>query len=320
MSARSVDVVVVTANTRDLVCECLTQLVDAEIDRVVVVDNASSDGTAQAVAERFAHVDVLALAQPAGFAAANNAGAARGHADYVLFLNSDALADRGAIALLARALRERPQAVAAGGRLMEPDGVTTQHRYGPRRFMTFGWFAADVTGLARVWPANPVTRRFVEPVDDSAQRSVQHVAGACMLVRRSAFEAVGGFDERYWFWYEDVDLGIRLAPLGQTVWVPGATFRHLGAASFRLWPRPLTVRSRYHGTLRYSATHLSRPGQVGVALFVVAISLPRIVAFHRSRPAEARAYRAVVAAALALLRGAPVPALAPGGPGERASG
>src|SRR5207253_2813038 len=91
-----------------------------------VVDNASADGTAAAIAERFAAVQVVALEHPAGFAFACNRGAERGTAAHVLFLNSDTLASREPVSVLADALARDPAAVAAGGRLVDPETLETQ--------------------------------------------------------------------------------------------------------------------------------------------------------------------------------------------------
>ena len=312
MDHAPIDVVIVTRDTRQLVLECLDHLGTDGIAHAVVVDNGSGDGTAGAVRTAHPTVEVVELDRPTGFAAANNIGWRRGSAPLVLFLNSDVFAVEGSISLLAEALRSRPQANTAAGRLVDMDGISTQRRYGPRRFMALDWFVADLTGLNRAWPGNPVNRRYVEPVDGAHVREVGHVAGACMLVRREALEGVGGFDEQFWFWYEDVDLGRRLSRLGSALYVPRATFRHVGGASFGRWPRPATIRSRFHGILRYGNAHLSRRERVGLALTVIAVATPRMIVYSAIRPAEARAYRDVIGAAMRLLRDRPLPWLAPG--------
>ena len=305
-----VDVVIVTADTRDMVLASVEHLTDATIDRIVVVDNGSSDGTAEAIGDRFPEVTLVRLDEPAGFAAACNRGAERGTAEDILFLNSDVFATPDAVDTLARELAARPDCVAAGGRLVEPDDHSTQRRYAPRRFPTLATFTVQLTGVERLWPGNPITRRDQAELDDTTIVAVDQPAAACLLVRRPTFEAVGGFDERYWFWYEDVDLLRRLADEGTILYVPMAAFVHVGGGTFRRWSRPEIVRSRYDGLLRYVESHFSRSAQIGVALVVIATSLPRVVVYGATRSELGRAYRAVVGAAASLLGGRAVPALA----------
>ena len=102
---------------------------------------------------------------------------------------------------------------------------------------------------------------------------------------------------------EDVDLLRRLAARGTVLYVPTAAFVHVGGGTFRRWDRSEVVRSRYDGLLRYGRSHLSRAGQVGLAVLVVATSLPRVLAFGATRPELARSYRDVIRAAASLLRG-----------------
>jgi hypothetical protein len=131
------------------------------------------------------------------------------------------------------------------------------------------------------------------------------------MVRRAALEALGGFDERFWFWFEDSDLLLRLSRHGRILYVPEAAFPHLGGGSFRRWSKTENIRSVHHGILHYADAHLPRTKRAVLGLATLAVSLPRIVLFRRSRPEEAAAWRAVAAGAIALVRGRRVPAIAP---------
>lgn len=129
-----VDVVIVSADMADMTLDCVTELEGPAVARTVVVDNAFDPRAGGAREQLAARATVVPLDSPHGFAAANNRGVALGSAPYVLLLNSDILVRNGAIELLVQALRSRPEAVAAGGRLVDPDTLATQSGYRPRPF------------------------------------------------------------------------------------------------------------------------------------------------------------------------------------------
>ena len=291
-----IDAVIVTANSRDMVRRCVAAL-PGDV-RAIVVDNGSADDTAAAC--KAAGATVVRLDAPTGLAHAFNRGSAAGDAEQVLFLNDDVLATDGAVALLAEALAARPDAVAAGGRLVEPDTLETQVRYLPARFPSATGLALTATGL----------RRPPEPVEPSTTTEVDQPAGACLLVRRAVLERIGGWDERFFFWYEDVDVCRRLAAHGPILFVPAAAFRHEGGASFARWDRERSLRSMLHGTLQYAGAHFSGARRAGIGALVAALAVPRVAVFAAvRRPAFARLYRDVARAAWALARGRPVPPL-----------
>jgi len=261
-----IDAVFLTSNSREQALECIEHLGEPEIASIVVVDNASTDGTADAI--RAAHQDVtlIALDAPVGLAAALNRGAKLGTAPYVLYLNDDAFAEPGAIRLLLDTLRSCDDAVAAGGRLVDPD-LSTQDRYRPRAFPSPATVVARLLGLETWWPRNPWTGGHLRTMlDDHTTVEVDQPAGACMLVRRPVTEAIGGWDERYWFWYEDVDFSRRLAAHGTQLYVPAAPFRHVGGATARRLRRADGHRRTFHGVLVYAGTHFSAPGRALVGL------------------------------------------------------
>jgi N-acetylglucosaminyl-diphospho-decaprenol L-rhamnosyltransferase len=307
-----IDVVVVTADTREMTSECVASLEhERDLERVIVVDNASSDGTQDALRERFPAVAVARLDEGVGFARACNLGAAHGTAELVLFLNSDILTTPGAVAGLVEALADRPRAVLAGGRLVDPDTLRTQDAYRPRTFPSVATLATQLLGIEQAWPRNPIARRHVgSRLDDATTVAVQQPAAAAILVRRDAFERVGGFDERFWFWFEDSDLLARLHREGEILYVPSAAFRHLGGGTFRRWSKVERIRSLHHGMLHYADARLPRAQRAVVGAITVAVSVPRVVLFRRSRPDEARAWRDVLRAGGALIGGRRVPPLA----------
>jgi len=313
----SVDVVIVSADMSAMTLECVAELDDPVVASVVVVDNAFGGalGVGDAREEIAACATVVALDAPHGFAAANNRGLRHGGAPYALLLNSDVLVVPGAIELLLRAFAQDAHAVAAGGRLVDPQTLATQPQYRPRPFPTLANFLVIVLGVEELWPGNPVTRRYhgaAEGDDVSTRTVLAQPAAAALLARRDTMDAVGGFDERFWFWFEDSDLLLRLAARGSILYVPGAVFRHLGGGSFSRWDKVAHIRSIHHGIVHYADAHFSRLQRAALGLAELAVSLPRLALFARSRPDEAAAWRAVARAGVALLRGRRPGPIAPG--------
>ncbi len=303
------DAVIVTANSRDMVLRCLEHLPPGEDVRPVVVDNGSRDDTSAAVAAARPDAIVVRLDEPAGLAHAFNRGAAAADGEAILFLNDDILATAGAVARLRRTLADRPGTAAVAGRLVEPDTLQTQARYLPAPFPSAAALLGHATGLAALRRAPGPDSVLLANTTETV--AVDQPAGACLLVPRSLHERLGGWDERFFFWYEDVDVCRRLSREGTLWWVPSAAFRHEGGASFAKRERVWNLRTMLHGVLTYAGIHLT-PAQrrsLGAALTVT--SLARIAVFTvLRRPAERTLYRDVLGAAIALLRGRPVPAIA----------
>lgn len=223
-------VVVVTWQSRDAVQRCLAALRDGSNEPldVVVVDNASTDGTPAVIRDAFPAVRVIEAGANLGFGAACNRGAAATSAPWLLFLNPDAEPRPGAIGTLVARAASEPRASAAGPLTRFADGAP-QLSFGP-----------DLTPLSE-----PGQRRLVRGVarrDPEILREVtalvrqggdrDWVSGACLLVRRSAFDAVGGFDEGYFLYEEDADLCRRLREHGgRVLHVAEAEVAHAGGAS-----------------------------------------------------------------------------------------
>ncbi|MGI8461300.1 MAG: glycosyltransferase family 2 protein [Solirubrobacterales bacterium] len=257
----SVDIVIVTRDTRELTLRCAASVIAAaeagEADvNCTVVDNGSGDGTAEVIAERLPAVRVLRNERNAGYGGACNQGLAGGEGELVLILNSDIYARPGAIGRLAGFLAAGPEHVAAGARLVDPGSEDVQVGHNVRAFPRLGPQAAQMVGLERAWPANPLSRRYLGlDLDYDCTQDVDQPAGSCFAARRADFDAVGGFDEGFYYWYEDVDLARRLRDRGRIAYVHDATFEHVGGATFAQWNRPEAILSWYSGLFRYFARH-----------------------------------------------------------------
>lgn len=275
------DAVIVTWNSRETAVRCLGHLAAVPVERVILVDNASADGTADAVKSGHPGVELVALEWEHGLAAAYNRGAARGSAPLVLFLNDDVFVDDDAVRTLVDALDGRRSAVAAAGRLVDPDDGSTQAEYLPQPFPTLASLAAMLAGRGRA-PGN---------LNDFDTVVVDQPPGACLLVRRDAFDDAGGWDEDFEFWYEDVDLARRLKARGEVLYVPGAPVAHAGGQSARRLSRAQVVSRHYRGALLYAYKHFPASRRTAAGLLYAVAGAVRLV----SRDPDARrAYRTVL--------------------------
>ena len=215
----AVTVVVVSYNTREALQRCLAALRGIAI---VVVDNGSEDDSARMVRQEFPSVELIETGENLGFARANNVGAARATTPLVLFLNSDAYADPGAVERLAAAFEDET-VVAAGGRLRNPDGSLQDSVAGR---LTLRAVLLEQTLLERLFGGYWKTRSL--PNDRSSE--VEQVMGACLMMRRD----LEPWDERFFLYCEDTDLCRRLRGRGRILYDPEAGFEHeLGASSRR---------------------------------------------------------------------------------------
>jgi hypothetical protein len=251
--APKVTAVVVSYNTRDDLLRCLASLA-AHVRlplEVVVVDNASTDGSAAAVRAAYPAARVLESPANQGFSAANNAGMRTSSAPQVLVLNSDAELIPGALETLSGLLDARSDLGVVGPRTVNPDG-SVQLSFGP-----------DLTPLSE-WRQRSLVlglrARRPEALREAEQRaSREHepdwVSGSCFLARRAALEAIGGFDEGFFLYEEDADLCRRLRGAGwRILYTPAATVRHaLGQSMAR---DPARARLEYRRShLRYYQKH-----------------------------------------------------------------
>ncbi|MDW8184270.1 MAG: glycosyltransferase family 2 protein [Anaerolineae bacterium] len=226
-----VSVILVTYNTRDLLARCLESL-PAALEgipyEVWVVDNASTDDTIPWLRAQHPEVHVLANPTNRGFAAANNQAMAQARGRYFLLLNTDTLPQPGSLAALVDYLEHHPEVGIAGSSLLNPDGTPQG-------------CAADfpTLGTELLLLLGPIGHRllgshfpFHPPAE--APRRVDWVSGACLLIRREVVEAIGGLDEGYFVYGEEVDWCWRAWQAGwEVAVVPQARVIHLGSATAR---------------------------------------------------------------------------------------
>ena len=218
-------VIVVSYNVAPLLARCLDSVLSqtTDEDEVVVVDNASSDGSADMVRRDYPRVRLLASPENLGFGAGCNRGLAASDGRYVLLLNPDAELAPGSVEGLVVFLDTHPRAAVAGGRLRYGDG-TFQHA--SFRFPTLWQIALDFFPLNWRLTESALNGRYPREWDERAFE-IDHPLGALMCVRRAAIEQVGMFDERFFMYAEEVDWCLRFKRAGWEVWhCPDAMATH----------------------------------------------------------------------------------------------
>ncbi len=229
MSA-ALDIVIVSYRGAALLRRCLASLREhaaAPWAAVTVVDNASGDGTAEMVAAEFPEVRLLAQSRNLGFARAQNLGIATGSGAAVLVLNPDTAVEAGTLEPLIERLAEDARIGCVGPALIREDGSFDHaaRRSFPTPLSALGHFS----GIGRRSERGPLAAYRAPEVE---RGPVDAVNGAFMMLRRSAFEQVGGFDEGYWMYMEDLDLCRRLADAGWiTFYEPRSRAIHTKAGS-----------------------------------------------------------------------------------------
>lgn len=247
-------IIIVSHNTRADLDRCLRSLAanpPSASHEVVVVDNASSDGSRKLVRDTWPQVRLIASEQNVGFARANNLGIRATRSELVLLLNSDTVVPPGAIDRLVAELRARADTAAVGPRMV--DGKQ-------RAELSFGamigpWTELKQKAIGRLAARDVrVVLKWIER-ETRAPKMVDWVSGACLLVRREDAEAVGLLDERYFIYCEDVDFCAALRRRGRRVWfLPSAEIVHYRGRSVA-WAPAATEAAYRRSQIAYYAKH-----------------------------------------------------------------
>ncbi len=286
-SQPDLSIIVLSWNVRELLRACLNALTDdgrrvtagapassfvlrpsSLTGELIIVDNASADGSPEMVAAEFPEARLIRNAENLGFARANNIGIAASTGRYVLLLNSDTVVPPGALETLVAFMDAQPQAAACSPRLLQPDGAPQPYAFGCDP--TPGYLLCR--GLARALFRRPLHDWAVaEPIQ------ADWVSGACLLVRRAAIEQVGGLDEAMFMYFEDNDWCRRMRLAGWQVWyAPTAAITHIGGAGLKQNP---AARAAYYRSLaHFYGKHY---GPVARALLLPALALYRLTSKFR---------------------------------------
>ncbi|CAD5370699.1 Glycosyltransferase family 2 protein [Rubrivivax sp. A210] len=272
----SLAIVIVNWNTRNQLRECLASISpavtpDFALEDVVVVDNASSDDSMQGIEACGLPLRVQRNAANRGFAAACNQGAAGLKADYLLFLNPDTRLFGSSLVEPMRFMQDPIHADVGicGVRLVDEAGLPSTSA---ARFPTLRVMVGSVLRISRFWP-----RAFPAHLHDAAELGgsgpVDQVIGAFFLIRRDLFKRCAGFDERFFVYFEEVDLSLRARQLGHASYflATASAFHKGGGSSERVKAARLfySLRSRF----LYARKHFSAP-EVAAVLLLTAVELP----------------------------------------------
>lgn len=195
-----------------------------------VVDSASTDGSADMVREAFPRVGLITNSENAGFTRGNNQGLARCRGRAILLLNPDTEIVGDALTVMADYLDTHPDVGIVGPRILTPDGGLQPSR---RRFPTYGTAFVESTCLQRWFPRHPLLARYyMWDVPDDREQDVDWLEGACLMARAEVVRQIGGLDERFFMYSEEMDWCLRAKRTGwRVVYLPQAAIIHYGGKS-----------------------------------------------------------------------------------------
>lgn len=269
---------ILTWNQPDLLPRCVASCL-AEIERegivaeIILIDNASCDGSPQKVANLFPLVRLVRNEENLGFSQANNIGIRMSRGRYALILNDDTEFRPGALGILLRVIDADPRIGGVGPKFLNPDG-SLQRANAPKSFPRLPGIVSELLRLDSILEKFPLTRDLLtNRRDEKRGGDAEQIDGACFLARREALDAVGLFDEGFYFLFEDTDLCYRLKKAGWRLWYsPEAQITHYGAASFKMVLRSQRTAMYFEGLIRYFRKH-SSPGRFLLFKLTLAVTL-----------------------------------------------
>ena len=273
-------IAIINWNSGNLLRSCIeSALANTKASDIIVIDNASTDASLENTESFWDRVDFVLNSVNRGFAAAVNQAFQTTSSAYVLILNPDITVLPGAVQLLETFMDSHPRAGAAGGYVGD--------KYPPRKFPSVRGLILENLGL-RTLPIVPSPQSDAVPVDQPA--------AAALMIRRDAYEEVGGFDEQFFpAWYEDVDFCCRIKERGWEIFfLPAAEFVHSGGYSAAALGSERFLSAYYRNQLRFAQKHFGRASCIAVRISAAAGVLGRMIA----RPREAGAYGRVLLGAL----------------------
>jgi GT2 family glycosyltransferase len=269
-SIPDLSIVLVCWNNKDYLGPCLRSLYEEDLDNrfdVVVVDNGSTDGSQEMLRRQFPEVRIIQNEHNVGLAQASNLGIVATRGRYILLLNNDTLVNGPSLDAMVGFLDKMPNAGAAGGRLLNPDG---SFQAGYARFSTLTEEFLIATHMGELfWDGYP------SHGDTEQVKAVGWLSSACLLIRREALRQVGLLDETYFIYGDETDLQFRLRKAGWGVYyLPTATTIHFGGRSMNRWSRRKMV---YRGKMLFYKKHYGPRRTLALRLMFGVLSLVKLM-------------------------------------------
>lgn len=266
---------ILTHNQPELLTSCVLSCI-AEVERaqvqaeILIVDNATADGYPQRLSAIHPSIRIIRSERNLGFSSGNNVAIRSSQGRHVLILNDDTELQEGSLALLIRVVESCPEIGAVGPKLLNPDG-SLQVGFTNKKFPRIRGLLSAFLPFSEALYWHRWTRNFLTEWNDGNETGeTDYVAGACLLIRRAALDAVGLFDESFRFWLDDTDLCYRLKESGYTVfYLADARVVHHGSASIRR----VLGRSERHTILLRSLNHYFRKHYGPLRCLAVRLSL-----------------------------------------------
>lgn len=218
--------IIISYNSKDLTLGCIGTALDSSkrsLNKIIVVDNASDDGSVEAIAAEFPYVEIIENKKNCGYAAAVNAGAKLATSEFLIVSNSDVRYLNNSIAYLVKFLADNPDVAVAGPQQLYPDGAWQR---------SYGDFPGAICGLKELFYCSTLKRAVLSRYNkslglDKNVKYPDYIDGAVMCVRKSDFDLIGGFDEDYFFYTEETDFCYRLKNIGKlAAFVPQSNVIH----------------------------------------------------------------------------------------------
>ena len=279
----TVGCVIVDFNAGSHLVNAVESVLSSGVRDVVVVDNAGAGSSAHALGELASRVHIVEPGRNLGYGAGANRGiAALGDAELVVVANADVVVHPGALDVLVDAMQAHPSWGIAGPTIRNETGT----RYPSMRQFPNVFDAVGHATLGRVWPTNPFTRRYRE-TDPAPDGTTDWVSGSCLILRRAIFEELGGFDERYFMFAEDMDLCWRAKRAGHQVGTaPDAVVTHVEGVSRRVAPYRMQV-AHHRSALRFAVRTTSGPARLLLPLAVIVLAARLVVVLAITTPQRA---------------------------------
>jgi N-acetylglucosaminyl-diphospho-decaprenol L-rhamnosyltransferase len=279
-----ITVIIVNWRVRDLLERCLESIIankDGLNIEIYVVDNDSRDGTSEMIMMEFPEVKVLAMARNLGFARANNLAIKQASGKHIFLLNPDTEIKPGFFKSIYAYMEDNPEVGIIGPRILNSDGSI---QASIRRFPDIFSHILIMLKLRNILVENKFLKHyFLVDFDYGREQAVDQIMGAAMMIRRSVFEKIGTFDEKFFVWFEEVDFCLRASKNGiKIMYYPGAEIFHIGGESFN---QEAVVRKQIifnKSLLRYFLKH--KPiGQWIIMLILTPINLLLTIAYAISK-------------------------------------